>query len=71
MPVQARELSKADFPLPTLAPVLAQLAEEVSHGRGFALVKVRCIPLQLITASFTSASVPWQELGLCHVTLHS
>ena len=31
--------SREDFPLPTLGPKLAALAEEAKHGRGFVLLK--------------------------------
>jgi hypothetical protein len=32
-------ITKADFPLPTLAPKLARICEELLHGRGFALMR--------------------------------
>ena len=32
-------ITKADFPLPTLAPKLAQICGELLHGRGFALLR--------------------------------
>ena len=32
-------IAKADFPLPTLAPKLATICEELLHGRGFALMR--------------------------------
>lgn len=32
-------ISKADFPLPTVGPVLAAVEEEVRTGRGFALIR--------------------------------
>jgi Taurine catabolism dioxygenase TauD, TfdA family len=33
------EIRRADFPLPTLAPVLDRLCHEVTHGRGFVLIR--------------------------------
>ncbi len=33
------EISNALFPLPTLAPVLRQLRTELTHGRGFSLIR--------------------------------
>src|SRR5437868_2202919 len=32
-------LAPADFPLPTLAPRIARLRDELLHGRGFALLR--------------------------------
>ena len=32
-------MTSADFPLPTLGPLLGHLLAEVTNGRGFALVK--------------------------------
>ena len=32
-------IAKADFPLPTLAPKLAKICNELLHGRGFALLR--------------------------------
>jgi Taurine catabolism dioxygenase TauD, TfdA family len=32
-------ITRADFPLPTLAPKLAAIGEELLHGRGFALMR--------------------------------
>ena len=36
---QERKLTPKDFPLPTLGPVLLDIAKEVHWGRGFALIK--------------------------------
>jgi hypothetical protein len=37
--VRLDEVSREVFPLPTLGPLLQQLADDVAHGRGFALVQ--------------------------------
>ncbi len=37
--IGAAEFGAAEFPLPTLAPKLAALMDEVSHGRGFVLLR--------------------------------
>ena len=36
---QMEGMTSADFPLPTLGPLLGQILQEVTSGRGFALVK--------------------------------
>ena len=36
---QDSQVSKADFPLPTLGPLLADIQQEVLRGRGFALIR--------------------------------
>lgn len=37
--MQKKKFTKEDFPLPSLAPILASVAHEVNQGRGFALMK--------------------------------
>ena len=37
--VDVAEIRRADFPLPTLAPVLDRLCHEVTQGRGFVLIR--------------------------------
>jgi hypothetical protein len=45
--VELAEIDKADFPLPTLAPVLADMVDELMDGRGFVLV--RGVPVESLT----------------------
>jgi Taurine catabolism dioxygenase TauD, TfdA family len=37
--LEIADISRADFPLPTLGPVLEELRTEVLHGRGFVLLR--------------------------------
>jgi hypothetical protein len=45
--VELADVGKGDFPLPTLAPLLAGLVEELMSGRGFALL--RGVPVESLT----------------------
>ena len=38
------EFTKADFPLPTLGPALAELLQEIEYGRGFVLLRGLNVP---------------------------
>jgi len=40
--LRAAEFSRADFPLPSLAPLLAQVQDELEDGRGFVLLRGLC-----------------------------
>lgn len=37
--MQVDQVSKDDFPLPTLGPILKEVQQEVIRGRGFALLR--------------------------------
>jgi hypothetical protein len=45
--VELADIDKSDFPLPTLAPLLADLVDELMDGRGFALL--RGVPVESLT----------------------
>src|SRR5215469_12751940 len=45
--VELADVGKSDFPLPTLAPLLEDLVDELMDGRGFALV--RGVPVESLT----------------------
>ena len=48
-------IARADFPLPTLSPVLARVADELEDGRGFALL--RGLPVEY----------PWLYTLFCYI----
>lgn len=58
--MQVGAVSQADFPLPTLGPLLHSLQQEVLRGRGFALL--RGLPVE--EWSRTEAVVAWWGIGL-------
>ena len=45
MAVCVQDLTKDDFPLPTLGPRLVELLDEVRAGRGFQYIRYRSLPL--------------------------
>ncbi|GAX78226.1 hypothetical protein CEUSTIGMA_g5668.t1 [Chlamydomonas eustigma] len=61
----SRDMSKADFPLPTLGPLLDQVLNEVLEGRGFALIKgfpvERWTRLQIVVAYY-GIGLHWGKL---------
>lgn len=58
-PSQSFEATQADFPLPTLGPLLLSIAEDCKRGRGFGVL--RGLPVQ----RWTRIQVRTRASGSC------
>lgn len=71
------EISKADFPLPTVGPLLANIADDILFGRGFVMLRglpIEDWPIEKIAASYWGIGVhlghPVSQNGKGHVLGH-